>query len=141
MRCFRWCTPPLAFSMDMLKVCGIAMLCLAAVWVLRQYKAEMALPVRATGTVLIFFLVLNAAQPLVAMIKGLSAQALPQEHGEILLSGLGITLISALGAGICRDFGENGLAAALEGAGKIAVVLQALPLVGEILDMTKELLS
>ena len=137
----RWCTPPLAFSMDILKICGIAMLCLAAVWVLKQYKAEMVLPVRAAGTVLIFFAVLGAAQPIVDMIKSLCEQSLPTAHGEILLSGLGITLLCALGAGICRDFGEVGLATALEGAGKIAVVLQALPLITEILGMTKELLS
>ena len=117
------------------------MLCLAAIWVLKQYKAEMVLPVRAAGTVLIFFMVLNAALPIVDMIKNLSEQSLPQGYGEILLSGLGITLLSALGAGICRDFGEAGLATALEGAGKIAVVLQALPLISEILGMTKELLS
>ena len=117
------------------------MLCLAAVWCLRQYKAEMVLPVRAAGTVLIFFTVLSAAQPIVEMIKSLSEQSLPAAHGEILLSGLGITMLSALGAGICRDFGETGLAAALEGAGKVAVVLQALPIITEILGMTKELLS
>ena len=127
--------------MDMLKICGIAMLCLAAVWVLRQYKAEMVLPVRAAGTVLIFFMVLSAAQPIVEMIKSLSEQTLPASHGEILLSGLGITMLTALGAGICKDFGEPGLAAALENAGKIAVALQALPLITEILGMTKELLS
>ena len=125
----------------MLKVCGIAMLCLSAVWVLKQYKAEMVLPVRAAGTVLIFFMVLSAAQPIVEMIRSLSEQSLPATHGEFLLSGLGITLLSALGAGICRDFGEAGLAAALESAGKIAVALQALPLITEILGMTKELLS
>lgn len=117
------------------------MLCLAASWILKQYKAEMVLPVRAAGTVLIFFMVLGAAQPIVEMIKGLSAQSLPAAHGEILLSGLGITLLTALGAGICRDFGEGGLASAVESAGKIAVVLQALPLIGEILGMTRELLS
>ena len=127
--------------MDILKICGIAMLCLAAIWVLRQWRAEMVLPVRAAGTVLIFFMVLGAAQPIVEMIKSLSEQSMPAEHGEILLSGLGITLLSALGAGICRDFGETGLATALESAGKIAVVLRALPLIGEVLGMTKELLS
>jgi stage III sporulation protein AD len=127
--------------MDMLKICGIAMLCLGAVWVLKQYKGEMVFPVRAAGTILIFFLVLSAAQPIVDMIKSLCEQSLPTAHGEILLSGLGITLLSALGAGICRDFGESGLAMAVESAGKIAVVLQALPLIAEILDMTKGLLS
>ncbi len=131
----------MASDVDILKVCGIAMLCLSAIWVLKQYKAEMVLPVRAAGTVVIFFMVLSAALPIVDMIESLSEHSLPSGYGEILLSGLGITLLSALGAGICRDFGETGLATALESAGKIAVVLQALPLIGEILGMTKELLS
>ena len=127
-------------SMDILKICGIAMLCLAAIWVLKQYKTEMVLPVRAAGTVLLFFIVLSASQPLFALVKELSAQSLPVEYGEILLSGLGICLVCTLGAGICRDFGEAGLATALESAGRVAVLLESLPLICDILDMTKELL-
>ena len=127
-------------NVDILKICGIAMLCLAAIWVLKQYKTEMVLPVRAAGTVLLFFAVFGAAQPLFSLIKELSAQSLPTEYGEILLSGLGICLVCTLGAGICRDFGEIGLATALESACKIAVLLEALPLIRDILNMTKELL-
>ena len=128
-------------NMDMLKVCGIAMLCLAAVWLLRSWRAEMAFPVRAVGTVLIFGMILSAAQPILALIRGISEQSMPTEHGEILLSGLGISLLCALGAGICRDFGEGGLATAIESAGKIAIVLRALPLMQEILGMAKGFLS
>lgn len=126
--------------MDVFKICGIAMLCIAAIWVLRQWKAEMSFPVRAVGTLLIFSMVLASAKPIVELISALSQQSMPASYGELLLSGLGISLVCTLGAGICRDFGEAGLAAAIESAGKIAVVLQALPLIGEILGMTKELL-
>lgn len=128
-------------SMDILKICGIAMLCLVSVWVLRSWHVEMTFPVRAAGTVLLFCMVLTAAQPIVEMIKGIMQQSMPEAHGEVLLSGLGISLLCALGAGICRDFGETGLATAIEGAGKIAIVVKALPLIGEVLGMTKELLS
>ena len=127
--------------MDVLKICGIAMLCLAAIWLLRQWRAEMVFPVRAMGTVLIFGMVLIAAQPILELISGLSQEHLSAMHAEILLSGLGISLTCTLGAGLCRDFGEAGLASAIESAGKIAVVLKALPLISEILGMTKELLT
>ena len=117
------------------------MLCVVAIWMLRQWRAEMVFPVRAVGTVLLFGMLLSAAMPIVEMIRELSAQSLPAHYGTLLLSGLGVSLLCALGAGICRDFGETGLAAALESAGRIAVVLQALPLIGEVVEMTKELLS
>ena len=100
----------------------------------------MVLPIRALGTVLIFCMVLTAAQPVLQMISELSEQSMPHAYGQMLLSGLGISLLCTLGAGVCRDFGEAGLAMAVEGAGRIAVVMQALPLIREILDMTKELL-
>ncbi len=128
-------------SMDVLKICGIAMLCLVSVWVLRSWHVEMTFPVRAAGTVLLFCMMLAAAQPIVEMIKGIMQQSMPEAHGEVLLSGVGISLLCALSAGICRDFGETGLATAIESAGKIAIVIKALPLIGEVLGMTKELLS
>ncbi len=127
--------------MEILKICGISVLCLAVIWVLRQWRAEMVFPVRAVGTVLIFGMVLSAAQPIVSMIMQLCEQSMPQAYGEVLVSGLGISLVCTLGAGLCRDFGETGLAQAVESAGKVALVLQALPLISEILDMTKELLT
>lgn len=128
-------------NMDVLKICGIALLCLVSVWVLRSWRVEMTFPVRAAGTVLIFGMMLAAAQPIVEMIRGISQQSMPEAHGEVLLSGLGISLLCALGAGICRDFGEGGLASAIESAGKIAIVIKALPLIYEILGMTRELLA
>ncbi len=128
-------------KMDILKICGVAMLCLVSVWVLRSWRVEMTFPVRAAGTVLLFCMMLTAAQPIVEMIKGIMQQSMPGAHGEVLLSGLGISLLCALGAGICRDFGEAGLASAIESAGKIAIVIKALPLIHEILEMTGELLS
>ena len=127
--------------MDVLKACGIAMLCLALIWVLRQGRGEMVFPVRAIGTVVLFGMMLYAAEPILEVIRELSDQSLPAQYGTILLSGLGASLLCALGAGICRDFGEAGLAAMLESAGKIAVVLQALPLIGDVVEMAKELLS
>ena len=127
--------------MDVLKACGIAILCVAAIWVLRQWRAEMVFPVRAVGTVVLFGMMLYAAVPIVEMIRDLSVQSLPAHYNTLLLSGLGISMLCSLGAGLCRDFGEAGLATILESAGRIAVVLQALPLIAEVLDMTKELLS
>jgi stage III sporulation protein AD len=133
--------PHLAFDVDVFKICGMAMLCLAAIWMLRQWRTEMSFPVRAVGSLLIFGMVLTSAKPIVELISSLSQQSMPSAYGELLISRLGISLVCTLGAGICRDFGEAGLASTIESAGKIAVVLQALPLIGEILEMTKELLS
>ncbi len=127
--------------MDLWKICGIAVLCCAAIWILRQWKAEMVFAVRAVGTVLIFSMLLAAASPLWELVDRLSVFGDGLAFGEILLRGLGISMLCTLGAGLCRDFGEAGLAQALEAAGKVGVLLQALPLIDKILEMTRELLQ
>lgn len=127
--------------MDVWKVCGIAVLCCAAIWILRQWKAEMVFPVRAVGAVLIFSMVIVAASPLLSLVERLSALGEGEMYAEILLRGLGISMLCTLGAGLCRDFGEGGLAQAVEAAGKVGVLLQALPLIEKILEMTRELLQ
>lgn len=127
--------------MDVWKVCGIAVLCCAAIWILRQWKAEMVFPVRVVGAMLIFGILIASAAPLLELVSVLSVGEDGLVYGEILLRGLGISLLCTLGAGLCRDFGEAGLAGAVDAAGKIGVLLQALPLIQKILDMTGELLS
>ena len=127
--------------MDVWKVCGIAVLCCAAIWILRQWKGEMALGVRLVGAVLIFSILFASALPLLGLLDGLSAAEGDLDLSQILLQGLGISLICTLCAGLCRDFGEATLATALEAAGKIGVLLQAMPLIEKILEMTKELLG
>lgn len=127
--------------MDFWKVCGIAILCCAAIWILRQWKAEMVFPVRAVGTLLIFSMLIAAASPLLGLVDRLSDLGEGFAFGEILLRGLGISVLCTLGAGLCRDFGETGLAQAVETAGKVGVLLQALPLIEKILEMTRELLQ
>ncbi len=101
----------------------------------------MVFPVRAVGAVLIFSMLIAAASPLLGLVDRLSDYGDGLAYGEILLRGLGISMLCTLGAGLCRDFGEAGLAQAVEAAGKVGVMLQALPLVEKILEMTRELLQ
>lgn len=101
----------------------------------------MALGVRLAGAVLIFSILLTSASPLLGLLDQLAVVGDDLALGEILLRGLGISLICTLGAGLCRDLGEATLATAVEAAGKIGVLLQAMPLIEKILEMTGELLG
>ena len=52
----------------------------------------------------------------------------------------GIAMVVKIGGGLCRDAGENGLAAVLEVAGTVCALLAALPLLTAVLDLMGELL-
>ena len=52
----------------------------------------------------------------------------------------GIAMVVKIGGGLCRDAGENALAAVLEVAGTVCTLLAALPLLTAVLELMGELL-
>ena len=67
--------------------------------------------------------------------------ALPADTRRILLRSLGLAFATELCAGICRDSGETALAAWVETAGRLEILVLALPLVRAVADTVAGLLS
>ena len=66
---------------------------------------------------------------------------LPADTRRILLRSLGLAFATELCAGICRDSGETALAAWVETAGRLEILVLALPLVRAVADTVAGLLS
>ena len=62
-------------------------------------------------------------------------------NAEFLLKALGIAVLTQCCAELCRESGESGVANGVELAGKVEILLLALPLIAEILSTARELLS
>ena len=58
-----------------------------------------------------------------------------------LYKTIGIALVVQVGGNLCRDAGENALAAVVETAGTLCALLAALPLLRAVLDMLLELMG
>ena len=63
-----------------------------------------------------------------------------EEYLTILFKALGICYITQFASDICKDCGENTLAVQAEIAGKIALMLLALPLFGTLAELISELI-
>lgn len=103
---------------------------------LKKYHPEYSMSVTLTAIVVIMVMVIGQLSPVVSKIAGLASDAgLPSEYGGILIKSLGICFVVQLASDACRDAGETALASNIEMAGKIGVVIIALPLfekLGEI---------
>ena len=62
-------------------------------------------------------------------------------HSEILFKSVGICFISQFSADICKDAGEHTLSGKVELAGKITILICALPLIEEVLNTASALLG
>lgn len=128
--------------MDVLKVSAVALIGLVSLLVLKQLRPEWATVIRIGVTVVLAGLLLSMVSTVVDFMGELGGdKGMPAEMWQIILKALGVTLITDVAAGICRDSGEGGVAAWVETAGKLEIILLALPLITEILVVVRGLLG
>ena len=128
--------------MEMLSVVGLGLTAAALAVVLRQYKPEYALLVTLGAGVLIFLWITGEAEPLLRQIERVITLAkLPGEYAQVLLKSLGICFLTQLGCDTCRDAGESAVAAKVELAGRVAVLVLSMPLYQKILEVAGSLFS
>ena len=63
-----------------------------------------------------------------------------QDYAKILLKAVGICFICQFSSDICKDSGQSALAGKVELAGKILILISALPLIEKILETANSLL-
>ncbi len=119
--------------MDIVGIAGIAICAAAIAAMLRRYHQEYAVFVSIAAGVVILFVIFSSVSPAVRQVSTLlSAAGLTSDYAAILLKTLGICFLAQFAADACRDAGESALASNVELAGKITIVVLALPLFEKI---------
>lgn len=127
--------------MNVFAIIGVAVAAAALSVILRQYNKEYGLYISLAASVLIFAAVLSSFSPVVELIKSLSeAAGTDREYIAVLLKALAVCYITQLASDCCKDCGETAVASKIDFAGKIAILLIAVPLFEAILGIVKELI-
>lgn len=123
---------------------AIAAFCLIGVVLsktLERYAREQAMLAAMAVAVLVTGAVLAAVLPVLAQIASLFDRAgLPAAYVRTISKALGICWLTQLAADVCRDSREEAVATAVTMAGKLALLLLALPLLNTLLDTVGGLL-
>lgn len=128
--------------MEIAAIAGVVILATFLAVLLRQQRPEQAMAVSLLAGIGILALVLSRAVPVFQTLQQLlQTNALPAEYGTIVFKGLGICLLTQLAADTCRDAGENALAAKAELAGKLMMVMLALPLFEKLAELAASLIQ
>ena len=123
------------------QIFGVGLLAAVATVVVKQMRADLAVTVRLAGSVVLLGAVVAMSAPIYSYLSALISGTAPGQYAEVLIKALGVALLTHLGAEICRDCGEGGIATAVELAGKCEILLLSLPLVSSILSSAAELLN
>jgi len=128
--------------MNYISICGLCIVCAIISLTLKRYNPEISLLVSVTAGVIAAIAMLNQITPAISQIKNiLSLANLNNTYSLILFKSLGICFLCQFASDSCEDAGEKALAAKIQLAGKISVVVLSLPLIEEIANTAIKLIK
>lgn len=121
--------------MNLLSILGIALIAVVLVAVLRQYNPEFAIPVEICAVLLILVLLISPVTQILESVRSLlRVSGIDSTYFTLLIKAIGVVIIVQLAADTCRDSGNSALAHKVELAGRVAVILIALPMVTAVAE-------
>lgn len=127
--------------MEIIQIIGLGIVVTILILVIRQQRPEIALLLSLVLSVMIFMLVVGKLSLIVDLFRKLADQAnINQLYLNTVLKIIGIAYISEFGAQVCRDAGEGAVAGKIEFAGKIMILVLAIPIIAVVLDTIAKLL-
>lgn len=126
---------------ELLKICGVGVLCALVGTLIGQSAGGVRTALRLAGLAFGLGTAVALLAQVIAETEALGIGEGTAKYAEVLLRALGIAVLCRICSDVCKDCGELSMAGAVEGAGKLAVLLMALPLVAEILEYSKALLE
>ena len=127
--------------MNILTVCGFAVVSACLIASVRQLRPELATLAAAVAGVMVLSYVIESVLPFVSFVKEVAAERGIESYFTLMLKALAISLCCRMSAEICRDCGETALASRVELAGKAGIVLISLPIVKQLFDIAKDMLG
>ncbi|MEG2842012.1 MAG: stage III sporulation AC/AD family protein [Ruthenibacterium sp.] len=125
--------------MEILQIAGFVLAALTVLSILKQYNPSYLVPASIASCAVLLFAILRALGPLLYFVESLSGYAQWTDIGCVLKAVV-IALLTQGVQELCREAGQFALAGRVELAGKLCILLVAMPLFVALSDILLELL-
>lgn len=126
---------------EMLRIAAFAVLAALGAFLLKSMDRQTGTLVALAAGIMLLPAAFSVIAPAVETLSGLSARAgIGGETAGLMMKMVGVAYVAEFAGQTCRDAGEEGLARKTALCGKMLLLAQTVPLIGQILDLTLELL-
>jgi stage III sporulation protein AD len=127
--------------MEIIQIVGLGFVVTLLILIIRSQRPEFAVQLSLTLAAIIFLLILNKISVVLDLFRDLADKAsISQMYLNTILKIIGIAYITEFGAQVCRDAGEGAVAGKIEFAGKVLVMVMAIPIIALVLETIVKLL-
>jgi stage III sporulation protein AD len=126
---------------DILQIVGIGFLATVMILVIREQKPMFAYMLAAFVGVAIFLAFVGKIDSVISVLEELADRSgIPTVYLKTMLKIIGIAYIAEFGAQIVRDAGLESIASKIEFAGKMLILVMAVPIISVIVETVLNLL-
>lgn len=127
--------------MEMVQIAGLGFVVTLLILIIKRQKPELAVQLSITLAVIVFLMVLDKLAVVLALFRDLADKAqISQMYLNTILKIIGIAYITEFSSQVCRDAGESAVAGKVEFAGKVMVMIMAIPIIALVLDTIVKLI-
>ncbi|MCL2756041.1 MAG: stage III sporulation AC/AD family protein [Firmicutes bacterium] len=122
--------------MDIARVIGIALATTFAVLLLKPTKPEIAALVSVVGGLLVIMMFVESLQTIIdSMASLISRTGIRSELFSALLRIIGIGYLTEFAANVCDEAGNTSMAKKVTLAGKLLILILALPIINNLIEI------
>jgi stage III sporulation protein AD len=126
---------------EIIQIVGLGLIATVLVLVVKEQKPMFAFLIAASTGVLIFLYLVGKIGGIIEVLEDLADKSGVQMiYLKTILKIIGIAYIAEFGAQIVRDAGQESIASKIEMAGKVLIMVLAIPIISIIIETVIKLL-
>ncbi|MBG9733765.1 stage III sporulation protein AD [Paenibacillus alvei] len=127
--------------MEIIQVVGLGLLATILVLVVKEQKPMFAFIISTFAGIAVFLFLIGKIEIVIQVLEDLAERSGIQPiYLKTILKMIGIAYIAEFGAQIVRDAGQDGMASKIELAGKVLIMVLAIPIISVIIETVMKLL-
>ncbi|MDU7472001.1 MAG: stage III sporulation protein AD [Paenibacillus macerans] len=127
--------------MEIIQVVGLGLIATVLILVIKEQKPMFAFLIAASTGILIFLYLIGKIGSIIEVLEDLAKKSGVQMiYLKTILKIIGIAYIAEFGAQIVRDAGQEAIASKIEMAGKVLIMVLAIPIISIIIETVIKLL-
>ncbi|MBR2568605.1 MAG: stage III sporulation protein AD [Paenibacillus sp.] len=127
--------------MEIIQIVGLGLIAAILVLVVKEQKPMFAFLIATFTGIVIFLFLIGKIESVIQVLEDLAERSgIEPVYLKTILKIIGIAYIAEFGAQIVRDAGQDGIASKIELAGKVLIMVLAIPIISVVIETVMKLL-
>jgi stage III sporulation protein AD len=123
-------------DLEIIQIVAVSIIAVILAVLIRQYRPEIALQISVVMGLLIFLMVIFRLAAVLDELRSFTGRLnIDTVYISTIFRIIGIAYIAEFGAQVCKDAGENSIASKIELAGKVIILVLAVPILMALMEL------